>query len=120
MKPAIPPEVVRLLTGLSFAGLAERLDVCSRTAVHFCARPWTEWEVGYAEKFCALAGLDFWNLSMDDNPALRAAFARAPWDDLDSPVVRRAVDSLILTQGETPTDDKRRKLSNALIRAFRT
>lgn len=119
MKPTIPPAVIRFIGDVTYSAISQRLDICESKAIYLTRRPWDDWRVAEAEKFCALCGFDFWNLSLPTSGDLRDAFGRADWTDTDDPTTRRALDALIEVGGGTPTETLRRSLASSLRKTFR-
>lgn len=123
MKPAVPPAVVLVFTGLTQVEVAEKLEVSWRTFHRYLHTDWSGWKVRVAEAFCELGGVDFWNLSLDGDPAgaerLRRAFARVHWRDLSDDRIRKAVDALILRSGGKVSREVRVRLADDLWKMCR-
>ena len=105
--------MVRLLIRRPRREVYAELGISARTFFRLMASPWSRWNVGVAETFCALSGLDFWNLTLENNPTVRTAFARVRWLRRTQSV-SSALDSLLKANGVPPTDEKRRNLAHAL------
>jgi hypothetical protein len=83
MTPQIPPKALVLVCRLPKAAQAEAIGVAHRQFNRLLQKPWSEWRVGQAERWCSACGLTFWRLHF--NPEL---VSRVDWkaaENVDSP-----------------------------------
>jgi hypothetical protein len=62
MAPQVPPPVLFLVINRPMVEQAKKAGISSRQFRRLLAKPWSEWRVKYAVKWCSSVGMDFWDL----------------------------------------------------------
>lgn len=87
MTPQIPPKALVLVCRLPKAAQAKATGVAHRQFNRLLQKPWSDWRVGQAERWCSACGLSFWRLKF--NPELVARVDWAAGENSDSPEAAR-------------------------------
>jgi hypothetical protein len=110
MRPCIPPAALAVLCRKTQDEQALAIGMSVRQFTRLIRRGWERWNVGRAERWCRVCGVDFWDMAVSEK------IKEVDWKEATGPKQRALRGILRMATGKEPTAAEVKALAAQLTR----
>ena len=110
MRPCIPPAALAVLCRKTQDEQAHAIGMSVRQFIRLIRQGWERWNVGRAERWCRVCGVDFWDMKVSES------IKEIDWKEMSSTKQRALRGILRMATGREPSAAEVKALAAQLSR----